>query len=126
LNHAQIAQEESDLIVTFYWLGQQRPVDAYKFFIHVQDPQTKQIVAQIDTMPLNYRHPTSDWKSGELVADEITVSLAGVRPGEYELAIGVYDADTGQRLPLSTMTDWLQIGEDGRLMLPDSVQIPQE
>ncbi len=78
----QTAQDGRDLQVTLYWLGRQRPVDAYKFFIHVQDPETKEVVAQIDTMPLNYSLPTSDWKSGELVADEIALSLAGLAAGQ--------------------------------------------
>ena len=90
----------------------------------VYDPQTKEIVAQIDTAPLDYRLPTTDWTSGELVADEISLSLADLIPGEYELAVGVYNADTGQRLPLTGGTDSLQISEDGRLFLPDQVKIP--
>ena len=122
----QTAQDENELRVTLYWLGRERPVDAYKFFIHVQDPETKEVVAQIDTMPLNYSLPTSDWKSGELVADEIALSLAGLAPGDYELAIGVYDVDTGERLPTSAATDTLQIGQDRRLMLPGFVQVSKE
>jgi len=121
-----IGLEEDILAITLYWLGQERPPDAYKFFIHLYDPRTKEIVAQIDTMPLNYQLPTSDWQSGELVADEINLVLAGIAPGEYELGIGVYDAETGERLPLSTMTKPLQISEDGRLLLPDVIRIPQE
>jgi hypothetical protein len=120
----QVAQKESDLLVNLYWLADERPAYAYKFFIHVYDPQTKEIVAQIDTVPLDYRLPTTDWRNGELVADEISLSLADLIPGEYELAVGVYNADTGQRLPLTGGTDSLQISEDGRLFLPEQVQIP--
>ncbi len=47
-------------------------------------------------------------------------------PGSYELAIGVYDVDTGERLPLSAATGTLQIGEDRRLMLPEFVQVSEE
>jgi hypothetical protein len=121
-----VAQEVDDLVITLHWLAEERPSAAYKFFLHLYDPQTKDIVAQIDTMPLDWRLPTTDWKSGELVADQIRLSLADVPPGQYELAVGVYNAETGLRLPLSNITNSLKISDDGRLLLPDTIQIPQE
>jgi hypothetical protein len=121
-----VTQEVSNLAVTLHWFAEKRPPAAYKFFLHLYDSQTQEIVAQIDTMPLDWRLPTTDWKSGELVADQIRLSLADVPPGQYELAIGAYNAETGRRLPLSHGTNSLKISEDGRLILPDTIQISQE
>jgi len=114
-----VRREGSELVVAPFWLAEKRPAVAYKFFIHVYDPRTQEIVAQIETMPLEWRLPTSDWKSGELVADEMRLSLADVPTGEYGLALGVYDPETGERLPLSGEADSLRISEDGRLLLPE-------
>ncbi|NCF66230.1 MAG: hypothetical protein GWP61_09650 [Chloroflexi bacterium] len=118
-----VQQEEGNLALTLYWLAEERPAAAYKFFVHVYDPQTDAIVAQIDTMPQEWRLPTTIWSSGELVADEINLSLADVPPGDYKVAIGVYDAETGQRLPVGAADHQLTVTADGRLHLPHTVKI---
>ena len=120
-----VQQEEGNLALTLYWLAEERPAAAYKFFVHVYDPQTDAIVAQIDTMPQEWRLPTTNWSSGELVADEINLSLADVPPGDYKVAIGVYDAETGQRLPVGATDHQLTVTADGRLHLPHTVKIPE-
>jgi hypothetical protein len=120
----QIEQEGTELVANLYWLGMQRPRAAYIVFIHVYDPLSKAIVAQKDAMPLNWRLPTTDWKSGELVADQIRLPLAGLPSGDYEIAIGVYDEETGERLPITGTAGSLQVSDDERLFLPETVQIP--
>jgi hypothetical protein len=62
------------------------------------------------------------WAPGEVISDVVRLSLKGVPAGQYELAIGWYDPETGVRLPA--------MGEDGprlpddRLVLPDGVTLP--
>ena len=121
-----IEQEDSNLAVTLYWLGEERPAVGYKFFVHVYDPQSGAIVAQVDTMPKDWRLPTTVWLEGELVADEINLSLADVPPGEYELAIGVYEVGTGQRLPITAGENQLTVTADDRLFLPITVNIAKK
>jgi hypothetical protein len=120
----RIEQEGEELVAHLYWLGEQRPSAAYIVFIHVYDPRSRAIVAQKDTMPLNWRLPTTDWKSGELVVDQIRLPLPDLAPGNYEIALGVYDQETGERLPITGTAAGLRISEDGRLFLPDKVHIP--
>ncbi len=121
-----VQQDATDLALTLYWLAEERPVAAYKFFVHVYDPQTGEIVAQVDTMPQEWRLPTTVWDDGELVADEINLSLTDVPPGEYDLAIGIYDAETGQRLPIRAAENQLTVSADGRLLLPYTVPVAEE
>ena len=83
-------------------------------------------MAQVDTMPKAWSLPTTLWMDGELVADEINLSLSDVPPGEYEIAIGIYDAETGQRLSIGAVENQLTLTADGRLLLPHTVQVPKE
>jgi hypothetical protein len=39
------------------------------------------------------------WEAGEVVADVMVLPLSEVPSGGYRLAVGVYDAITGERLP---------------------------
>ena len=118
-----VTESDEDLLVKLNWLSEKRPGVAYKFFVHVFNKETKEIVAQVDTMPLNWRLPTTDWKSGELVADEIRLSLEGVPPGEYALAIGIYEEETGERLPVTNNNESLRTSGDSRLILKDLEKI---
>ena len=73
-------------------------------------------------MPRGWVYPTSFWWPGEVVEDETTVSLEAVPPGQYGIAIGIYDPASGERLPLVD-------GEgnkipDGRLILKEIVTVP--
>ncbi len=121
-----VTHDDEELVVKLNWLGEKRPGLAYKFFVHVFDKETKEIVAQVDTMPLNWRLPTSDWKSGELVADEIRLSLDGVPPGTYQVAIGVYEEDSGERLPITNYDERLQTSSEDRLILKDLEKIEDD
>ena len=66
--------------------------------VHLFDPATERIVAQFDGMPLHGVYPTSWWLPGEVLSDQITLSLADVPAGRYRLATGVYDPGTVARL----------------------------
>jgi hypothetical protein len=46
--------------------------------------------------------PTNTWQEGEILADNYGVPvLPGTPPGEYQLEIGMYNLETGERLPVS-------------------------
>jgi hypothetical protein len=88
----------------------------YKVFVHVFDPNTGVPVAQDDAMPRRWTYPTTFWWPGEVVDDIIPISLAGLPPGTYGLAAGVYDPSTGERL--SAIAGDGQPLVDGLLVLP--------
>lgn len=119
-----VAQEEEAVVVGLNWLALQRPAKAYKVFAHLYDAQSNEIVAQIDTMPLDWRFPTTDWRAGELVADEIRLALEGVAPGEYVLALGVYEQGTGERLKVNEGSHDVTVSDDDRLILDGALLIP--
>ena len=87
--------------VTLYWQAQSEiPVD-YTVFMHMLDA-SGQTVAQADARPKAGWLPTTWWDPGKIVADEHTLVLPAALPaGDYRLEVGLYVAETGERLPLS-------------------------
>lgn len=88
------------LPLTLYWrsLVDAPPVN-YDVFVHVvQDGQ--QPLAQADGPPLAGFRPTASWRQGEVFVDERTLTIPqNAPPGSYQLLVGFYNPDTGQRLP---------------------------
>lgn len=96
-----VGQGAGALHLTLHWRAERRMDVAYKFFVHVLDPGTGELVAQADVMPRDWGYPTNWWEKGEYVSDQITLSVSGVPPGAYRVMIGVYDPETGARLPVA-------------------------
>lgn len=88
------------LDVTLYWQALSPPPDDYTVFVHLLDEQG-QIVAAHDSMPAANSFPTRAWQPGLLVGDthrlELPVELA---PGDYQVNVGLYLLETGERLPV--------------------------
>ncbi|MFL7790947.1 MAG: 6-pyruvoyl-tetrahydropterin synthase-related protein [Anaerolineae bacterium] len=118
-----LAREGDTLRLTLYWRALVAPERHHMFFVHVADPTTGVPVTQIDTMPRGYTYPTGMWTAGEVISDEVKLSLADVPPGQYDLAIGWYDPDNpSQRLPATDAMD--NPLPDNRLVLPDGITTP--
>ncbi|MFN2134319.1 MAG: hypothetical protein ACK2UK_00080 [Candidatus Promineifilaceae bacterium] len=92
---------EDELQITLTWQALRRMAASYKIFVHVTDTATGELVAQHDGVPRDWSYPTNWWERNEVVSDAITVPLAGLPGGRYAVSVGVYDAETGQRLPLT-------------------------
>ena len=65
--------------------------------MHLRDP-ADETVSQKDGPPAGGRYPTSLWETGEIIVDEVTLSLADLPPGQYRPMVGLYDFTTGTRL----------------------------
>jgi hypothetical protein len=85
---------------TFWSVDQ--PFDQDFFvFVHLLDAAGNR-VAQRDTPPWQGRFPTSSWRPGTFVVDVNDVALPeGLAPGEYTLAIGMFDPASGAHPPMS-------------------------
>lgn len=86
--------------LTLYWQAEQAMTTSYKYFVHLLDTVTGQPVTQADGVPRNWSYPTTAWLPGEFVSDTVSLDLSGVPAGNYQLVIGLYDPDSGRRLPL--------------------------
>jgi hypothetical protein len=88
------------LQLTLYWQALQPIGERYKVFTHLLDPG-ESIWGQRDAEPGGDKKITTTWKPGEVVLDNYgLLVLPGTPPGAYHIEIGMYRADTGQRLPI--------------------------
>ncbi len=86
------------------------PIEAdYHVFVHLVTAEG-QVVAQADGQPVYWTRPTSTWQPGQLITDRYGLWLPPhTEPGRYQLRVGLYDPPTGQRLPLPTGADHLEL-----------------
>jgi uncharacterized membrane protein len=84
-----------------YWQVEADVARDYAVFVHLLD-ETGGLVAQGDNQPLGGSWPTSRWRVGDLVTDYYMVPLpTTLAPGEYTLAVGMYDPADGTRVGVS-------------------------
>jgi hypothetical protein len=89
------------LTLTLYWEAKAPVNEDYSIFIHVLD-RNGEIVTQQDMPPQGGNYPTSIWGAGEFITDEHTLMLPPDLPaGDYTLALGLYQPQSGQRLPVN-------------------------
>jgi hypothetical protein len=91
------ASDPRTLKLLFYWRADTNPATDYTTFVHLRDA-ANQTVAQKDGPPASGRYPTGLWERGEIIVDEVTLSLADLPPGEYRPVVGLYELTTGARL----------------------------
>ena len=105
----QFSPTEDFLGLTVAWQAQQARLPDYTVFVQLLDTETGERVAGTDTQPLKGEWPTSRWIKGEVVVDDYFVAIPpGLPPGFYNLIVGLYRPDTGQRLALPDGRDhWL-------------------
>ncbi len=66
--------------------------------VHIVDQSNGQIIATGDEPPVYGSYPFSVWQRGEVVTDPHWVQLpTGLKPGIYQVRVGVYDPRTGVR-----------------------------
>jgi hypothetical protein len=102
---------------TLYWegTGPHAHLVDYNVFVHLIDA-AGQLVATADGPPRGGSYPTGAWLPGDIVPDERRLALPSELPsGSYELRVGLYRPETGERLPLLTASDPLP--EDDSLLL---------
>ncbi len=95
--------------VKAYWQLLQPVSKDYTAFVHVVAPDGS-LVAQGDRLLLAGERPTSGWGVGEVVVQSYEIALpAEAPPGPYTLRLGVYLAETLERLPRTGGGDALEV-----------------
>jgi hypothetical protein len=87
------------LDLTLFWQAKEEMAISYKFYVHLFNVESGELVAQLDIVPRDWSYPTNVWNTGEYVSDPLSLPLSGITPGTYRIEIGVYHPDTGERLP---------------------------
>jgi hypothetical protein len=92
------------LTVVPIWVSDGAVERSYKVFCHLLSPNGA-LVGQRDGLPLYGVRPTPSWRAGEIIEDSYEILLDGdLAPGEYELSVGMYDAETMERLTVYDTT----------------------
>jgi len=94
--------------LTLYWQGLAEMKEDYTVFVHLLR-EGDQIWAGADRQPQGGAAPTSSWNKGLIVVDEYELVIAPDAPPDvYEIEVGLYLAETGDRLDL--------LDQEGRLI----------
>ncbi|MCD6291259.1 MAG: DUF2079 domain-containing protein [Anaerolineae bacterium] len=110
----------SAIHLRLFWQVKEDVNTDYTVFVHMLN-SSGQLVGQGDSPPLGNSWPTSRWRSGDLVPDYYTIPLDPALPaGEYTIAIGMYDPQTGQRVSVSGDGADLQAQ---RILLPITIRV---
>jgi hypothetical protein len=97
---ATAAHPGGSLYLTLYWQGLGLMDTSYTVFVHLLD-EKGHIQGQRDGVPGHGTLPTTSWIEGEVIVDAYEVPVApDAPPGLYTIAVGMYDPDTGDRLPV--------------------------
>jgi hypothetical protein len=90
------------LEVVIYWQADTEFENDLTSFVQVIGPDGR-LYGQVDHTPGNGDFPTSGWLPGEYITDVNVITLSPeAPPGSYQLAIGFYAPDTGERLPVTS------------------------
>lgn len=106
--------------VTLVWQTEALFPANYAIFLHLED-ENGELVAQQDSFPRQGSRPTTSWRPGEVLADTHTLLLPPDLPsGMYTLWLGLYNPDTGERLPVAVNGE---MQADGRLRLEMGINV---
>lgn len=105
-----VGPEDGALLITLHWRCIQAMDADYTVFVHLLDAGGE-IVAQHDGQPRGSTYPTSVCDVNEVVLDEHLLPLpSDLTQGEYRLRVGLYVAESGERLQVVGDGDSVQLG----------------
>jgi hypothetical protein len=105
LHGYQLEQTAAALHLTLYWQALADGETDYMRFVHLIDPQQDGApLAQNDGVPRHNTFPTGQWSRDEIIADDLTLPLAEIPAGDYQIVVGFYEkiGDTFVRLTAVT------------------------
>lgn len=88
--------------VTLYWQATRDLETNYVLFAHLYDMQGQQ-VGKRDTYPDSGKYPTIYWRTNDIIQDRIRIPVSPSDDGPYlmPLEVGLYNLETGERLPIT-------------------------
>ncbi len=87
--------------VVLAWEAMEEMGKDYAVFLHLYDARGERVAQEDEPVLDRALRPTSQWQAGtsSVVLYHLPIG-PGTPPGEYDLELGVYDQETGKRLPL--------------------------
>lgn len=117
-SHALLKLKAGDtLVAQLYWRAEAEFDQNYTAFVHLIGPDGL-LYGQVDQPPGAGAFLTTGWLSGEYITDAYTIPIApNAPPGDYQIEIGLYNSNTGQRLPVNDCTA-APCTQDDKVLLP--------
>ena len=120
LGYTLAAADDGNAVLSLIWQAEQAPATDYTVFVHVLNPDGTCCVWQQDNMPQSGSYATNRWLAGEVVVDTYEIVLpSDLASGDYPIELGLYIAETGQRLQIEDAQ-----GATADAILLDPLQIP--
>ena len=89
------------ILLSLRWQSIRHVEFNYQVFVHLLNEQGNKI-EQRDGQPVQWMRPVSTWQPGEEIVDHYGLLVPDdLPPGDYHVAVGMYDPNSGQRLPIS-------------------------
>lgn len=109
---------------TLFWQAEEPATNYWSVFTHLVGPDNS-LVGQHDKIPYDGLYPPNRWWPDQIVDDDYAISIPEDAPaGEYRIRVGMYDWQTGERLPL-----WSAAGEplqNDQVTLEQTVTIEEQ
>jgi len=102
---------EGQVPITLRWRALDGPLPDLRVVVQAWD-ETGSVLAQRDVRPANWERPAYDWAVGDVVEDRHGLLLARESATPVHLAVSVYDAATGETLPVGG-EPFLELGTVG-------------
>lgn len=100
----QTPDPDDKLTIWAYWRALKPTEQPLKVFVHLTgeiNPATgSPLWAQDDQFPQDGRIGTDSWEAGEVYRDVYTLDVQKLPQGDYTLLIGLYNPQTGARIPV--------------------------
>ena len=105
--------------LTLFWQCLEEMEQSYTVFTHLIDGEGH-IWGQKDNPPVDGFYPATEWQAGEIVRDQYDLVIAPDAPvGDYKIKVGMYLAETGERL--SVLKDGVPLPEHRILLRPVTI-----
>jgi hypothetical protein len=89
------------LELTLFWRCERLLPIPYTVFTHLLSSDQTRLWGGKDNQPQDGHYPTTAWQPGETIVDRYLLPVdPATPPGEYLLEVGLYNLDTGERLPV--------------------------
>ncbi len=114
-------QPGGQLTLTLDWQREAAMSTSYTVFAHLVAAGDGSLAGQVDKLPHDGELTTDRWLPAEWVRDRYVITVAAsAPPGAYQIAVGLYNLQDGQRLPV--------IGRDGstvgdHIILPMTITV---
>jgi hypothetical protein len=106
-----------ELAITLLWQAQSEVEESYVVFVHLLD-DSGQFAGQHDGIPLFGTRPTFSWNRGEDLLDRHTMTVNDVGATTAQLVVGLYEAETVERLSITTGATTVSLFSQPIVILP--------